>query len=165
MDCVYIMTNISNHCIIKVGYSNDPERRVKELNKQEYGKDLGCSQWQINTLYRSKSGLSARALETKAHKLLSRYQIKVSAISNSELFACTANTAKAILASAPSSTRQRKPKTKRFMGQVIGQIKCPITGDTYYYANQQRFNFRTKETEDLTEHEWLNAKKLYESIQ
>lgn len=51
------------------------------------------------------------------------------------------------------------------MGQVIGQIKCPITGDTYYYANQQRFNFRTKETEDLTEQEWLNAKKLYESIQ
>ena len=164
VDCVYIMVNISNQRIIKVGYSNNPERRVKELNKQQYGKDLGCSNWKVHTLYRSKSGLSARALESKAHKLLSRYKIKVNAISNSELFACTADTAKAVLSSAPSSTKQRQPKIKKFRGQVIGQLKCPITGNTYYYANQQRFNFSTKETEDLTEQEWLSAIRFYKSV-
>lgn len=164
MDCVYIMTNLANQHIVKVGYSNDPERRVKELNKQQYGKNLGCSSWQVHTLYRSKSGLSARALETKAHRLLSRYKISVNAISDSELFACNADTVKTILASLPSQkkqTDQAKTPPKKYKGAVIGQLKCPITGDTYYYANQQRFNFRTKETEDLTEQEWLSAINLH----
>ncbi|ENL1175844.1 GIY-YIG nuclease family protein, partial [Vibrio vulnificus] len=101
------MTNRANKHIVKVGYSNDPARRVKELNKQQYGKNLGCNNWQVHTLYRSKSGLSARALESKAHKLLSQYKINVSAISDNELFACDADTVKAILASATSNKKQQ----------------------------------------------------------
>ncbi|EML5216443.1 GIY-YIG nuclease family protein [Vibrio vulnificus] len=158
------MTNLANQYIVKVGYSNDPERRVKELNKQQYGKNLGCNNWRVHTLYRSKSGLSARALEAKAHKLLSRYKISVNAISDNELFACSADTVKAILASAPSQkkrTYQNNTRPAKYKGAVIGQLKCSITGDSYYYANQQRFNFRTKETEDLTEQEWQSAFNLY----
>jgi len=160
---VYIMTNRANGSIIKVGRSNDPQRRVKELNAQNYGADLGCRTWEIHTRYRSKSGLSARELENKAHNLLEKFKVHVHAMSDSELFACSPDLAKSFLEKVPATGKNNNSGTSKYQNDVIGEIKCPESGDTHYYAGQTRFNYRSKKLENLTEQEWIHAKVFYDA--
>lgn len=162
-DCVYIMVNRTNPKIIKVGFSNDAFRRVKELNNQLYGSQLGCYDWSIHKRYVSRSGMSASKLETVAHRLLKPYNVKVDAVSDSELFACTAEQAIAIIQTKKGSNRARN-EVPLYEHECIGSLRCPVDGDDYYYAAQKRHNLRTQVTETVSNHDWVQAKSLYNSI-
>ena len=105
------MSNSQNPAIIKVGYSNDPSRRVNELNKSLYGNNFGCRNWQVHTKFKSRSGLDARELERKAHNLLADYRVNSKVHPDRELFACTADKAKQILIGRSTSSRSKSNPT------------------------------------------------------